>query len=318
MDKLLEKLIAPVSISGRETEIARLIADLAKPYGEISTDHLGNLVVYKKGMGKRILLAAHMDTVGLIVTYIDDDGFARFGNVGGLRLPSLIGQRVKFDNGVIGVVCAERGVEPKDLKIDKLYVDTLGQKVQVGDTAAFFGSPEFNADSVMAHSLDDRIGCAILLKTMELLKQTENEIFFVFTVQEEVGARGARPVAYTICPDLAIAVDVCGTSDTPGDGKPNNLTIDGGPVINYMDSSLICHPKVVKLLEDAAQKLDIRTQRLVSKRGGTDAGGMYSTRGGVPSGVLSIPIRYLHTHNEVANMKVAADCARILAEAAAE
>ena len=254
MDKLLQKLVPPVSVSGREEEISRVIETLAKPYGQISRDHLGNLVVHKPGNGRRILLAAHMDTIGLIVTHVDEKGFVRFAAIGGLRLVPMIGQRVKFESGVVGIVCYDRGTEPGDLTVDKLYVDTAGAKVEIGETAAFCAEPLFAGRKVISPYLDNRLGCAVCLKALELLKHTDNDIFCVFTVQEEVGCRGAKPVAYTITPDLAIAVDICGLADFPGDDKPNSLTVEGGPVIKIMDAGVICHPTVVSMLEEAGKK----------------------------------------------------------------
>lgn len=315
MDKLLQKLVPPVSVSGREEEISRVIETLAKPYGQISRDHLGNLVVHKPGNGRRILLAAHMDTIGLIVTHVDEKGFVRFAAIGGLRLVPMIGQRVKFESGVVGIVCFDRGTEPGDLTVDKLYVDTAGAKVEIGETAAFCAEPLFAGRKVISPYLDNRLGCAVCLKALELLKHTDNDIFCVFTVQEEVGCRGAKPVAYTITPDLAIAVDICGLADFPGDDKPNSLTVEGGPVIKIMDAGVICHPAVVSMLEEAGKKLNIATQRYVTRSGGTDAGAIFNTRGGVPSGVLSIPIRYTHNPNELADLDVAENCAKLLAEA---
>lgn len=318
MDKLLQKLVPPVSVSGREEEISRVIETLAKPYGQISRDHLGNLVVHKPGNGRRILLAAHMDTIGLIVTHVDEKGFVRFAAIGGLRLVPMIGQRVKFESGVVGIVCFDRGTEPGDLTVDKLYVDTAGAKVEIGETAAFCAEPLFAGRKVISPYLDNRLGCAVCLKALELLKHTDNDIFCVFTVQEEVGCRGAKPVAYTITPDLAIAVDICGLADFPGDDKPNSLTVEGGPVIKIMDAGVICHPTVVSMLEEAGKRLNIATQRYVTRSGGTDAGAIFNTRGGVPSGVLSIPIRYTHNPNELADLDVAENCAKLLAEAISE
>ena len=318
MDKLLKKLIAPIGVSGRETAIARQIEALAGSLGDVSRDHLGNLVLHRPGMGRRVMLAAHMDTVGLMVTCIDEKGFARFAAIGGLNPVLSIGQRVRFENGAVGVICAERGVEPQDLKPDKLYVDLAGQKVGIGETAAFCGEPVFANGMVISPYLDDRLGCAVCLKALELMRKTDNEIFCVFTVQEEVGLRGAGPAAYSIIPDLAIAVDVCGLADCPGEDRPDGLSVSGGPVVKLMDARILSHPSVVKRLEDAGEALGIRTQRYVTRSGATDAGAIFHTRGGVPTGVLSIPIRYTHSPNEIGDLRVAEDCARLLAEAAAQ
>lgn len=318
MDKLLKKLIPPISVSGCERAITEVLKELCAPYGETASDHLGNLVLHKPGKGKRIMLAAHMDTVGLVATYIEDSGFVRFGKIGGMKLIPCVGQRVQFENGVIGVICTERDVEAKDVKEEKLYVDTLGQKVAPGDTAGFCDAPLFVDGKVMSHSLDNRLGCAVCLKAMELLKDTDNDIFCVFTVQEEVGRRGAGPAAFSICPDLAIAVDICGVEDMPGGSKQNALTLSGGPIVKYMDLRSISHPAVNKLLEQTAQELGMTVQRCVTNHGGTDASTILSSRGGVPSGTLSVPIRYTHTANELADLTMAQRCAELLAAAIAK
>ena len=315
MDKLLRKLISPVAVSGRESAVSETIAELARPYGELARDRMGNLVVHRPGYGRRVMVAAHMDSIGIMVTYIDDRGFARFVPLGGMRLIPMIGQRVRFENGVIGIICAERGVENKELKLEHLYIDTAGEPVAIGDTAAYCAEPVFMGKKVIAPYLDNRLGCAVALRALELLKQTENELFFVFTVQEEVGCRGARPAAFTIQPDLALAVDICDVPDTPCKKKPNALTLEGGPVVKLKDANVIASLDVVSLLEQAGEDLGIKTQRLVTDAGGTDAGAIIQTRGGVPTGSLAIPIRYTHSPNELADLEVAENCARLLAEA---
>ena len=315
MDKLLRKLISPVAVSGREEAVSQRIAELAKPYGELIRDPMGNLMVHRPGPGRRIMTAAHMDSIGVMVTYVDERGFARFVSLGGMQLVAMIGQRVRFENGVVGVICVERGIEQKDLKPEHLYIDTAGEAVEIGDTAAYCAEPVFAGRKVISSYLDNRLGCAVCLRALELLRETDNDLWFVFTAQEELGLRGARPAAYTIQPDLAIAVDITGVPDTPGEKKQNALTLEGGPVIKLYDWSHIARPEVVSLLEQAAKDLGIQTQRLVAERGGTDAGGIMDTRGGVPTGCLAIPIRYTHSPNEIGDLEVAEACARLLAEA---
>lgn len=315
MDKLLRKLLSPVAVSGRETAASDLLAELAAPYGDVSRDRMGNLVLHKKGTGKRVMVAAHMDSIGLMVNYVDDKGFARFANLGGMQLVPMLGQRVRFENGTVGVICAERGVDLRDLKPEHLYLDTAGEPVEIGDTAAYCAEPVFVGKKVISPYLDNRLGCAVCLRALELLRQTNNELFFVFTVQEEVGCRGVKPAAYAIQPELALAVDICGVPDTPGEKKQNALTLDGGPVVKLMDWWHISHPSVVSLLEQTAEALDIQTQRLVAERGGTDASAITESRSGVPAGCLAIPIRYTHCPNELGNLEVAEACAKLLAEA---
>lgn len=317
MEQLLNKLLPPVSVSGCEGAVSAVLRELGKPYGEVVDDALGNLVIHRPGNGKRIMLAAHMDSIGVIVTYVDDKGFARFGRLGGMKIVPMVGQRVKFENGVIGVICAEADVEPKDLDENKMYIDTAGEKVEIGDTAAFCAEPYYVNGKVISPALDNRLGCAICLRALELLEKTDNDIFCTFTVQEEVGRRGARPAAYTIMPDLGIAIDIHGVFDYPG-GKSNGMTLSGGPVVKLLDQRTISHPTVVKLLEDTAKELGIKTQRCVTKKGGTDASMIAPSRGGVPAATLSVPIRYTHTANEVADLAVAEQCAKLLAAAIAK
>ena len=318
MQKQLNKLIPPCSASGCESAISEVLRELGASYGEVVDDRLGNLVIHKPGNGKRIMLAAHMDSIGIVATYIDEKDYVRFGRLGGMKLLHMVGQRVRFENGVLGVICAENGLEPKDLDESKLYIDTAGEKVEIGDTAAFCNEPYYVNNKVVSNSLDNRLGCAICLRALELLGETDNDIFCVFTVQEEVGRRGARPAAYTITPDLGIAVDICAVFDYPGSKKLDSLTLSGGPIVKIMDQRTISHTAVVSLLEDTAKELDIPVQRYVTERGGTDASMMVNSRGGVPAGTLSVPIRYSHTANEVADLEVAEQTARLLAAAIAK
>ena len=318
MDKLLQQLTAPVSVSGREEAVAKVIETLAAPFGEIRQDGLGNLIVHRPGPGKRVLAAAHMDTVGLMVTYVDEKGFARFAPLGGMHPEKALSQRVRFENGAVGVICYERGADLKNLKPNDLYLDTAGQPVRVGDVASWASPPCFVGGKVISSFLDDRLGCAVCLRALELLGPTDNDVYVVFTVQEEVGRRGAGPAAYAVDPALAIAVDVCGIPDCPGEDAPNDLTLSGGPVVKHMDARILCHPDAVALLDRVGARLDIRTQPYVAEHGGTDAGSIFTVRGGVPTGVLCIPIRYTHTPNEIADLSVAGDCARLLAAALAE
>lgn len=318
MQNLLNKLIPPVSVSGCETEISKVLAELGKPLGEVVSDALGNLVIHRSGSGKRVMIAAHMDSVGVIATYTDENGYVRFGRIGGMKLLHMVGQRVRFESGVLGVICPENGLEPKDLDESKLYIDTAGEKVEIGETAAFCGEPYYVNNKVFSPALDNRLGCAICLRALELLGETENDIYCVFTVQEEVGRRGARPAAYSISPDLGIAIDICGTFDYPGGKKLDALTLSGGPIVKYMDQRTISHRAVTALLEDCAKELGMPIQRYVTKRGGTDSSMILNSRGGVPAATLSVPIRYTHTPNEIADLDVAEQTARLLAAAIAK
>ena len=199
-------------------------------------------------------------------------------------------------------------------KSARIVGDVLGKYHPHGDTAVYDGAPCFAGDRVISPYLDNRIGCAVCLKALELLQDSDNDIFCTFTVQEEVGTRGAGAAAFSICPDFAIAVDVCGVSDYPGK-RTGGLSIDAGPVVKLEDRSAICHKAVCELLLGSAEQEHIPVQRYVAVGGGTDTGVISRSRGGVPAGCLSIPIRYTHSPNEIANLRVAEQCARLLAAA---
>jgi endoglucanase len=313
MFEILKQLIGPVAPSGCEGAVADVIEALAKPYGEVSRDVLGNVIVHKPGSGKKIMAAAHMDSIGVVATYLEDNGFVRFGALGGLRPVSLIAQRVRFGNGTVGVICADGDVAPKDLAVDKLYIDTAGQPVRVGDVAAFVGEPVQLGDLVMSPYLDDRIGCAVLLAAMQQTQNSDNDLYFAFTVQEEVGTRGAGPAAFAIEPELGIAVDVCGAGDTPAGAEKNDLTVGGGPVLKLMDVGTISNYQASQMVEQVAKGLDIPVQRNVATRGGTDARAMQVSRSGAVVTQLGIATRYIHSPNEMASLRDAAQCATLLA-----
>jgi endoglucanase len=312
---LLRKLVPVQSPSGHETPIADVLEELAKPYGEVSRDVMGNVIVHKPGNGERVMLASHMDSIGFIVTYIEKDGFVRVCTLGGVRLPYALGQRVLFSNGVIGVVCADANVEPQNATIDQIYIDTAGETVALGDTATFVGETLLSGDKLISPYLDNRAGCAILLKALMGLQNSDIDLYVVFTVQEEVGCRGAGPAAYAVMPDCAVTVDICGAGDLPCDPAKNPLKVGAGPVVTLMDRMAISHPAVAQRLMDAAKTAEIPYQPFVEVRGGTDTGTIAASRGGVPAACMSICARYVHTPNEMISLSDCEQCARILIQA---
>ncbi len=318
MKELLTRLVNAYGPSGREQAISRVIADLAAPFGEIFSDPLGNLIVHRPGRGRRVLVASHMDSLGLAVTYIEKEGFARFGALGGLQAAQLPGTRIRFENGTTGIVQKDASADLSELKITDLFIDTMGQQIFPGDVAIFDNTPRFSGDFVCGPSLDNRIGCAVALRTLHLCAEHEkntNDLYFVFTVQEEVGIRGAKTAAYAIDPQLAIAVDVCGAGDQPGSTIRADVSLGGGPVVMYMDKSTICHRSVVDALFAAGRSLEISCQGFAAAGGGTDAAVIHQTRSGVPTGILSIPTRYIHSPNELCCLSDAQACAQVLAAA---
>lgn len=294
--------------SGREEDVRETIAALAAEYADdITTDTLGNLICHKRGTGKKVLFAAHMDSIGVVATYIDDKGFIRFSQVGGLFKGDLINIQVRFANGTRGVISYEEKTPFKDLTLDNLFIDVgathraaAEKLVRVGDFAVF-DAPSFMQNGVLCGPyLDNRIGCvALLLAMRELPEQTENNLYFVFTAQEEVGLRGAGAAAFAVDPDIAVAVDVTDTGDLPERKTPMAVDMGKGPAVKVMDRSVICTPSVRASLEQAAADVGVAVQQEILQCGGTDTAALQKTRGGVPSGAVSIPTRYIHSPSEM-------------------
>ena len=308
--------------SGDEAGIREIITRLAKPFAdEIWEDTLGNLFVRKKGSGAKIMFAAHMDSIGFIVTHIEKEGFLRVGRVGGISPKEAVYTPVRFKNGVRGVIVPEEKAEFGKLKLDECYID-IGARdqdeakkmVQVGDTAVY-DSPIFKNDSkVVSPYMDNRVACGILLLALERMRNSENDVFFVFTTQEEVGLRGAKTAAYRVDPDYGIAVDVTDVDDTPGSEKSGTVQLGKGAAVKMMDSSVICHPEVIKRLEEIAKNREIPTQRDILRAGGTDAGVIHVSRMGVRTGGISIPCRYIHSPVEMVDLSDVEHCANLVAE----
>jgi endoglucanase len=308
MKDTLKALCMAYGATGREETVASVIKDMIAPYvDEIKTDALGNLIGIKRGNGRKVMLAAHMDHIGFVVTDIDEKGFLRVHNAGGIRKLNSLNRHVVFENGVSGILSHE--VLDHDLSADqsmrKLFIDIgapvreeAESKIQRGDIAVYAPDVfEVGGDLLAGPAMDNRAGCALLAEALKALGETPNEIAAVFTSQEEVGLRGARAAAYDLSPDIGIALDVTLCGDTPK-GHVMSVKLGGGIAIKIMDNSLICHPGVVKKLEAAAERAGAKCQREVLTAGGTDAGAIQLTKGGIPAGVLSIPCRYVHSAAE--------------------
>ncbi|QZY55582.1 M42 family metallopeptidase [Crassaminicella profunda] len=304
--ELLKKLTEEYGPSGNEEKIRQFIQNEIKDYvDEIKIDKMGNLMAIKKGNGKRVMLASHMDEIGVIITGITDNGFLKFSNIGGVSPYISLGQRIIFSDKTIGVIGMEHLDDMKKLKLEKMYIDIGAKskeealkKVNIGDVASFYSSFTTLGDFITSKALDDRIGCFITIETIKNLKDSPNELYFVFTVQEELGLRGAKTAAFSVDPDLAIAIDVTSTGDTPH-AKHMAVKLGNGPAVKIKDKSLLSHPAVKKLMIDTAKENQIPYQLEVLEFGGTDSGAIHLTRSGVPSGVLSIPCRYVHSPSEM-------------------
>ena len=317
MKELIKKLTETYGPSGREEQIREMIKrEIEGLADEVRVDIMGNLIALKRGSGGglKVMLAAHMDEIGIIVTHVDEKGFLRFAPVGGVRPLALLGGRAVFADGTVGTFGMEKLEPSEENKIpglDKLYLDVgatdkESAPVGVGDIAGFQRPFTAQGDRLMAKSFDDRIGCAILIQIMRDLEASPHDVYFVFSVQEEVGLRGAITSAYGIQPDLGISVDVTGTGDTP-EAYTMAVSLGEGPAVKVKDGGMLAHPAVKHLLVETAEQLGIPYQLEVLTGGTTDARAIQVSRAGVPAGCLSIPCRYVHTpsemvdHNDVLN-----------------
>lgn len=332
---LLSRLTESYGVSGYEANIGKTVYHELKKYVDsIETDNFGNIISFKKSTRKdspKIMLAAHMDEIGLIVKHIDEKGFLRFERVGGVPPRNLFSQPVQVHGkrgSILGLVYSKPPETPEeatkipDLKeffVDigarnRAEADKLG--VHIGDSITFERPFKQlgNGTLIASKAFDDRVGVVVIIQTMKnLAKQAlQAHVYGVADVQEEVGCRGAQVAAYKIAPNMAIAIDVTAANDIPGVPEKDEVTkLGAGPAIKIMDSAagflgLIAHQKVRELLQSTAEEEKIPYQMEVLPRGSTDAATIHLTREGVPSGVISIPTRYTHSYevidlNDVAN-----------------
>lgn len=321
----LQDLNAQFGPSGEEEAIRKRIEEIAcGRIDETHVDALGNLILRRKGGGPKVMFAAHMDSIGLIVTHIEKEGFLRFGNIGGFIAENILHATVRFKNGTKGTIIPDQSADRAKLTLNDLYVD-IGAKdeshasslVDIGDTAVYEASVSETGDRVISAYLDNRISCVALLSAMQMLDEqnsdTQNDLYFVFTAQEEPGLRGARPAAYAIDPDYCIVCDVTPADDQPGTKHYGSTKLGGGAAIKIMDTSVICHPEMVSRLRTLAIENGIAFQNDVIQRGGTDAGPMHTTRAGVLTGGISVPTRYIHTPQEMADKCDVLSCAKLIA-----
>ncbi len=320
----VRKITACYGPSGREKKAAELLADMIRPYvDEITGDSLGNVIGLKRGTsGKRVMLSAHMDQIGLIVIDIDEKGFLRFAPVGGIDPEMTIGREVAFENGVRGVIYREeRNVKPP-AGIAKMFIDigcsnreAAEKHVSIGDICVY--TPHFvdMGSRVACGALDDRICCAILAEVMKKI-HSPHDVYCVFTAQEEVGCRGALAAAYSVNPDFGINLDVTASADTP-ECDPMPMKMGAGPAIKYMDDSAVITKPVIDFMHAVAEKHGIQVQNEVLPYGGTDASAVQPMRGGKAACCVSIATRYIHSPIETADLGdclSAIDYVRVLAE----
>ena len=316
----LQTLNAAFGPSGDESGVAQVICELARPFvDEIRIDVMGNVICHKKGSGPRVMFAAHMDSLGFVVTHIEKDGFLRIAALGGISAARVLHTPVRFKNGVAGLVSADAGVSIDKITMDDLYLDIgatdkadAEKMVRLGDVAIYNTPVMENNGVFISPYLDNRISCAVQLLAMEKLGASDNDLYFVFTVQEELGLRGAKTAAYAIDPDYGIVLDVTGSSDTPKVKHTDSSVQGKGAAIKVMDHSVICDPAVVCLLEQLAVQNGIAYQKTVKRTGGTDAGAMQPTRSGVRVSGICVPCRYTHSPAECIRVTDALSCVELV------
>lgn len=303
--ELLKKIVYAFGPSGREDEVREVIKNEIEPYvDEIAVDNMGNLICRKRGNGKKLMMAAHMDEIGVVVTHIDKKGFLRFAPVGGVYPYNCIHRAVRFENGVEGIISGEGKTAMRDWNLDKMYIDIgaesyeeAAEKVQIGDMAVFDGHFSVMGKKITGKTMDDRIACYALIEAVKRVSSCPNDFYAVFTTQEELGLRGAKVAAQVIEPDMAIAVDVSSVGDTP-ESKSIDLTLGKGPSVKIRDASYVISPKARDFMIKCANEAGIPYQLEAASFGGTDTGAIMLTGSGVPAGTTSIPTRYIHSPQE--------------------
>jgi putative aminopeptidase FrvX len=310
MKQLLKQLTETFGPSGYEDEVRKLVqAEIIPLADEIKVDALGNLIVHKKPTKvmkdtKKVMIAAHMDEIGLMVSHVDERGFVRFSPIGTVFRRYVPGGRVRFLNGVQGIIGYEKLSDPNELPtLDKVYIDVgatskKDSPVKVGDVAAFDRPFAEMGNRLVAKSMDDRVGVLVAIEALRALRSALHDVYFVFTTQEEVGLRGATTSAYGVDPDLGIALDVTPTGDAPESLKME-MALGKGACIKIKDVGALSDPRVVQWMIETAEKNKIPYQREVLLVGGTEARAIQLTRAGVPAGCISIPVRYVHSPSEM-------------------
>ena len=322
MNDLIKKLVEAYGPSGFEDHMRDLIRPEVEPYvDEMSVDALGNLITLKKGDGSglKVMIAAHMDEIGVMVTHITKEGFLRFTNIGGVRPHGLWGSRVQFANGVIGMIGSDRIDDRSKIHpLSKHYIDVGATSAEdcpvgVGDAAGFVQPFFTNGKLLTSKTMDDRIGCVVAIEALKRLETTPHDVYFVFSVQEEVGTRGAEAAANGIDPDVGIALDVTITGDVP-ECPPMSVSLGKGAAIKVKDSGMIAHAGLVRLMRQRAEAANIAHQMEVLDGGSTDARSIQIANGGAAAGCISIPCRHVHSQSETVHADDVQACIDLLVE----
>jgi endoglucanase len=321
MKETLRRLVETFGPSGHEQRVRALILqEIAGRVDDVRTDALGNLIALKRGdgTGSRVMLAAHMDEIGMMVSYIDAKGFVRVQPIGGVSPLLEVGGRILFENGTVGVISYEKLTAGEQVpSMEKLFVDVGAVSratcpVGLGDAGCFLQPMVEAGGHWAAKAMDDRVGCAVLIETLRALPRTPHDCYFVFSSQEEVGTRGATTAAFGIAPEVGLAVDVTLCGDTPEPAVRMAVSLDAGPAIKVKDGGMLATLWVKEWMIATAQAEGIPFQLEVLPGGTTDARAIQTSREGIPSGCLSIPCRYVHSPSETVSATDVANAVKLL------
>ncbi len=331
MFELLKKLVDAYSISGYEENVRELmIKEMKKYVDEVKVDKVGNLIARKGKGSPRIMLASHMDEIGLIVKHVTKEGYIVFDKLGGWDERILPTEKVLIHGskgpvlGVIGmkpVHLLEADEQKKTVRIKDLFIDVGAKReddvkkagISVGDFITLHGTLEKMVGSrITGHGFDNRIGCLTLIETAKALKQFKGTVYFVGTIREELGVIGVRSSAFSVNPDAMLALDTTIAGDTPGINENEvPIKISEGPSLDIKDAVSVVDPRVKKWVKETAEKSKIKIQFDIMSGGATDASLAASIREGIPSGAITVPTRYIHTPVEVADMNDIENCVKL-------
>ncbi|MBR3969682.1 MAG: M42 family metallopeptidase [Ruminococcus sp.] len=317
MKELLKELCLINGTSGDEILVRQAIIEKIKDHCEYRIDNLGNLIAFCKGKktsGKKLMIAAHTDEVGFIVTYINSDGTLCFNEVGGIDTTAAIGRQVTVGNGIKGVVGStaihnlSKEQREKPPKYENMYIDIGADSkeeaeklVRLGDSVYFDSEfVELGGNCVKSKAIDDRAGCAIMIQLIR--EGVEYDTYFVFNVQEEVGLRGSTASSFSVAPDFAIVLEATTASDIDGvSGAKKVCSLGKGPVVGFMDRSTVYDKELYRMAFESAEELGIPCQTKTMIAGGNDSGAIHTSRGGVRTIAVSVPCRYIHSPSCVIN-----------------
>lgn len=317
---MVKRLSEAYGPSGSEHVVRDLVRDEIKGFvDQVRVDALGNLIAQRRGTGnrrKKIMLSAHLDEIGVMVTFIDSRGFARFSTLGAVKPLTLLGARVRFEDGTIGIIgrqehhASNTEIDPSNLYID-VGASAEHSPIRIGDSAAFVGDFRETGGTLIGKALNDRLGCAVLIDVLRQLKKSPHDLSFVFTVQRQVGARGAGAAAFAIQPDFAFVLDTAAAGDTPG-AAPHGLALGKGPAIKFQDEGALTSASARQMLINLAREQRLPYQPDVNPRTAGDSLPIQAVREGVPTGALAIPLRNPGTTSELAQLADAETTIKLL------